>query len=83
MWHEFKKLLHDCLTENNGTSYCPFRVGGFALSAAGIPTFIGCQVWATLHGEWHPMDFGSGFAAILGGMALLAGGVAIKARTDT
>lgn len=79
----FKKLLHDVLTENDGTSYCPFRCGGFALSATGIPTLIGCTIYSThINGHFDMMAFGSAFAAMMGGMALLAGGVAMKARTD-
>lgn len=82
MLAQLKKLIHDCLTENDGTSYCPFRCGGAALSATGIPAFIANSVWAGFHGHWDPMAFGTGFAAMFGGMSMLAAGVAFKARTD-
>lgn len=79
-----KKIVKDCLTENDGVSYCPFRVGGAVLSASGIPTFIGCTIF-TVYQTHHfdMMAFGTGFATIFGGMAALAGGVAYKSRFDT
>lgn len=83
MFATLKKLLHDCLTENDGDSYCPFRVGGFALSAGGIPSFIGCAIWTTIQTDhFDAIAFGTAFAAMMTGMAALAGGVALKARTD-
>lgn len=83
MFATLKTLLHDCLTENDGVSYDPFRVGGFALSATGIPTFIGCAIWTTVKtGHFDAVAFGTAFAAMMAGMAALAGGVALKARTD-
>ncbi|SAK98559.1 hypothetical protein AWB80_07551 [Caballeronia pedi] len=84
MFDSIKKLVHDCLTENNGTSYCPFRVGGCALTLGGIPTFLGCAIYTTVvNGHFQFTEFGVGFGAMMTGMGVLAGGVALKARTDT
>ena len=80
---ELKKLIRDCLTENNGTSYDPFRVAGAALSAAGIPTFIGGAIVQIHTGKFDLIQFATAFAAMLAGLAVLAGGVALKAKTDT
>lgn len=78
------KLFRDCLTENDGASYCPFRVGGFALSGSAIPTFIGCTIWTTIRsGQFDAVTFGAAFISMMSGLAILAGGVALKARTDT
>lgn len=83
MFAALKKLIHDCLTENNGITYCPFRVGGFALSASGIPTFIALSVWSSLKvGHFDVMTFAGGFTTMMGGLTILATGVALKARTD-
>jgi hypothetical protein len=83
MFTALKKLLHDCLTENDGASYCPFRVAGFALSSTGIPTFIGGTIWDIYQtGHFDSMVFAGSFSAMMGGMTILATGVAIKARTD-
>lgn len=84
MFAQLKKLIHDCLTENDGKSYCPFRVSGATLASTGIPTFVAAGIASLIN--HHGLDyvaFGTGFAAIMGGLGLLAGGVAFKARTDT
>jgi len=84
MFAQLKKLIHDCLTENDGKSYCPFRVSGAALSATSIPTYAGAAITCLIKsGTLDFVAFGTGFAAIMGGLGLLAGGVAFKARTDT
>lgn len=83
MFSILKKLISDCLTENDGMSYCPVRVAGFSLAMTSIPTFIFCAVMAGLHGHFDFMGFGTAFAAMMGGLGVLAGGVALKAKTDT
>jgi len=81
---ELFKMIKDCLTENNGQSYCPFRVAGCALAASGIPTFLGCAIYATYKsGSFQFAQFGIGFASMMTGIAVLATGVAFKAKTDT
>jgi hypothetical protein len=84
MWQTIKKVVRDCCTENNGTSYCPFRVTGFTFGSLACPAFNLCALWTTLQtGHFDYMSFGAGFASMMGGLALLAAGVAMKARTDT
>lgn len=84
MFETIKRVVKDCVTENNGTSYCPFRVSGFGFAAGGCPTFLACALWTTFKtGHCDYMAFGAGFASMMGGLALLAAGVAMKARTDT
>jgi hypothetical protein len=80
---ELKRLIKDCLTENNGTSYCPFRVSGAALTASSIPTFIGGVISQIAHGRFDPMQFAMAVAAMLAGLTVLAAGVSLKAKTDT
>lgn len=83
MFAGLKKLLRDCLTENDGASFCPFRVSGFALSSTAIPTFIGGTLWDIYKtGHFDSMVFAGAFSTMLGGLTILATGVAIKARTD-
>ncbi|MEX3764445.1 hypothetical protein [Paraburkholderia phenoliruptrix] len=83
MFDTIKRVLKDCTTENDGSSYCPFRVTGLALAGGGIPTFIGAGIWAAYQGHFDFVAFGTGFAAMLGGLGVLAGGIALKAKTDT
>lgn len=80
---ELGKLIKDCLTENNGTSYCPFRVAGAALVSGGIPTFLGGAVVAIVHGHFDPVQYAIAFTSMMGGLTVLAAGVALKAKTDT
>ncbi|AXT46337.1 hypothetical protein [Chromobacterium rhizoryzae] len=78
------KCIKDCLTENDGSSYCPFRVSGAALAGSGIPTFI----WGTVHtviktGTLDYVAFATGLGGMLTGFTVLCAGVALKAKTDT
>jgi hypothetical protein len=84
MWKLFKKLCHDCLTENDGKSYDAFRLGGAALTVTSIPTFIWATIYQVLHehGHFDYQGFGIAFGGICAGMGVLAAGVSVKARTD-
>lgn len=84
MGTQLKKLLHDILTENDGVSYCPVRVLSFGLSVLAFPTFIYISIDGAWHGHFDLREFGETFTIMIGGVgALLGGGIAIKARTDT
>jgi hypothetical protein len=85
MWAELKKLVKDCITEIDGQTYCPFRVGGVALTSVSLPTFIALAVFSVWKDPAHHFDmiaFGTAFGAMMTGIALLTGGVAIKARGE-
>ena len=78
-----KKLCHDCLTQNDGKSYDPIRCGGALFTVPAIGVFLWGTVWSTMAN--HRFDFNGfaiGFGAICTGIALLAAGINIKARTD-
>lgn len=80
---QLKQLVLDCLTENDNKTFCPFRVGGAALSIGGIPTFIGGWIYNTVKlGHFDGLAFAGSFSAMMGGITVLCAGVAIKARTD-
>lgn len=84
MFEQAKKLIKDILTENDGKSYCPFRVSGAALSTLAIPTFVaGGIVSIYKTGALDYITFATGFGAMMTGLAVLAGGIALKAKTDT
>jgi hypothetical protein len=82
VWQTLKKIIHDCLTENDATSYDPIRVGGFVLSLGAIPTYIFGGIRAAIEGHFDFTSFGTGFAAICGGIAVVGVGIAAKAFTD-
>ncbi len=80
---QMPKLLRDALTENDGRTYCPVRVAGAALTSTGIPTFIGGAVWGAVQAHGFDLSaFAHAFTVMMGGVALLGGGVAAKAMTD-
>lgn len=79
-----RKLFRDCLTQNDGKSYDPIRVGGAALTVTGLPTFIWGTVYSTIHTQhFDYQGFAFAFGGVAAGMLALATGVSVKARTDT
>lgn len=85
MFTQFKKMVKDCLTQNDGQSYDFPRVLTVAIASTGFPTFLGLAVYSVYAAPEHHFDmiaFGAGFGAILGGLAAAAGGVAFKQKTD-
>jgi hypothetical protein len=83
MWTSAKKVIKDCTTENNGESYCAFRVAAMTVIATGFPTFLACTIYTVVrNGTFDMCSFGTALCAILGGCGVLAGGVALKARTE-
>ncbi len=84
MFATLAKVLKDSTTENNGQSFCAFRVAAVTLIATGFPTFLGCVVYTVVrNGTFDMGSFGAAMCAMLGGCGILAGGVAAKARTET
>lgn len=83
MWTTLKKVCKDCLTENDGTTYDPIRVGGALLSGTSIPTFIFSTIFSVIHEHrFDYVGFAAAFGGIAAGMTALAAGVSVKARTD-
>ena len=80
-----KKVIKDCLTENDGKSYCPVRCCGMALTIPTIFTFIyaGARMAMFGDGSFPFHDFAMSFTVIAGGISAVLGiGVAAKAFTD-
>ena len=83
----FRKLVVDCLTEGDGTSYCAMRVAFFIAFFAyiiGVNIIIGIDVYNTLHPvvppippRFDPLNSATGISAILaaGGAAIMLKGV--------
>lgn len=76
------KLLRDCLTENDGTSYCPVRVCGMSLALPAVLIFVAGGAFAVVDGKFDFQGFASAFTTMMGGFGLLGLGVAGKALTD-
>jgi hypothetical protein len=83
MWAALQKALKDCVTERDSKTYCPFRIGGCALTATGIPAFIGLSIHSAIASQHFDMQaFGMAFATMMGGISALAGTVAFKVRSE-
>lgn len=86
MWNQIKKLLHDCLTENDGKSYDVIRVIVMLVGCSGFPTFLGLSIYTVVKSSDHHFDmqsFGVAMCAILVGLCTAAVGVSQKQKTDT
>jgi hypothetical protein len=84
MWSEIKKLVKDCLTENDGKSYCPVRCVGASFSIPSIAIFMLASGRMALQPNFPLHDFAMSFSIMMG--AICAGfgvGIAVKAFTDT
>jgi len=65
-------ILKDLVTEKDGESYCPARIG----MLVGLMVFIALSIYAVLHGkDFDPMQWGGGYGSLLGG-----GGAGIWAK---
>jgi hypothetical protein len=83
---EFRKLVKDCSTENDGKSYDVIRVITLLVGITGWPTFLGLTIYTVVKSPDHHFEmqnFGIAMCAILGGLCTAAVGIAQKQRTDT
>jgi len=81
-----KKLIQDCLTENDGKSYDITRVIVALVGGSGFPTFLGCTIYSVISSTDHHFDmqsFGIAMGAILAGLCTAAIGIGQKQKTDT
>lgn len=77
------KLIKDCMTGPDGLTFDPARVVGYPMSIAGFCVFFYASIKSVL--ATHAFDyvaFGTGFAAMMGGLLLVAGSVAAKNHTE-
>jgi len=77
-----RRLIKDCLTENDGKSYCPFRVSGCFIVLLGVPAFILLEVWSVVQ-QGHTFDmtaFGAAFGEMMTGIGILSGAATLKGK---
>lgn len=82
MWETIKKAIHDCLTENDGASYCPVRILGFGLATPATITYLVGGGISIYNGHFDFNAYATGFTEMMGGFGVLGLGVAAKAFTD-
>lgn len=77
MWEEIKKVIHDCLTEDDGVSYCPAKISSFIA----LFSYLGNTTYSIHTGHAPDLQsFGVGLAAVLSGCGAL---IAAKQATQT
>lgn len=81
---DFKKILADCLTENDGKSYCPVRVVGGLLIIPAIFVFLGGAVYMLLkHDSIDLQLFAMSLVTMVGAVTtMFSVAIAVKAITD-
>jgi hypothetical protein len=85
-WQTIKKLIKDCLTENDGQSFCPIRCFGAALTIPSVIIFIAAAarvVFSSGFSSFPFHDFSTSFSIIIGGIGVWSAGITAKAFTDT
>jgi hypothetical protein len=83
MWQTIKKIVKDCLTENDGKSYCPVRCVGAAFSIPSILVFLLAGGRMALQPAFPLHDFAMSFSIMMGAICGGFGvGIAVKAFTD-
>lgn len=72
-----KKVIKDVSTLTNGTDYDSGKLMGWA----GLLTFVGLSVYEVVwnHGHFDPVSWGTGFAALIAG---IAANLLIKHKTE-
>lgn len=83
MWPQFKKVIHDCLTENDGHSYCPVRCIGALAIVPAIVLLLWFGAWQMRAGSLTLMGFVQALGVLAGIIvSVFAAGVSLKAMTD-
>jgi hypothetical protein len=78
-----KKIVKDCLTENDGKSYCPVRCFGAVLAIPSIAIFLVAASRMALQPAFPLHDFAMSFSMMMGVICTSFGvGIAVKAFTD-
>lgn len=82
MWESIKKIIKDCCTGIDGTTYDPARVVGYGSAATLVIAYAFALVIRAIGGQFDAQAAGIGSAALLGGVAAVGGGVALKSKTE-
>lgn len=77
------KLVRDCLTENDGISYCPIRAVGSGLTIPAIGIFLYSSAVKAHAGTLDLMGFALALGVMVGAVTtLFSAAIAVKAITD-
>ena len=83
MWQLIKTVIHDGMTGIDGKTYDPLKCIGYPSALAAIAIYLaGGVVSLVEHNSLDYITFGTGFAALMGGLLAVAAGVAVKSHTE-
>lgn len=79
----FKVVVHDCCTGIDGVSYNPVRIIGYSSCALAMLVYFCNSVWMAFTKDvFDYIGFGTGFAAIMGGLLAVGAAEAVKVHTE-
>lgn len=83
MFDLIKKVIHDGLTGIDGITYDPLKVIGYPSAMLAISVYLaGAVVALVKNGALDYLAYASGFTALMGGLMVIAAGVAVKSHTE-
>lgn len=83
MWQILKTVIHDGVTGIDGFTYDPLKCIGYPSTMLAILVYLsGGIVSLYKTGAIDYVQYGTGFAAIMGGLLAVAAGVAVKSHTE-
>lgn len=83
MWQLIKTVVHDGMTGIDGKTYDPLKCIGYPSTLAAIFVYLaGAIVSLVKNGALDYVTFGTGFAALMGGLLAVAAGISIKSKTE-
>lgn len=78
-----RAMIKMMMTGPDGETFDPARVIGYGTAVFGVGVFLYNSVASVVHTHtFDPQAYGAGFAAVCGGVMMVAVGVAVKAGTE-
>ncbi len=80
----FKKVIHDASTGIDGETYNPVRIIGYSSCVGAVTVFFANSIYmAFTKATFDYVGFGGGFAALMGAVAAVSVGEAVKSVGKT
>lgn len=83
MFEKLASMFKSMLTEQDAISLCPVKVLSMGLSVPTIVMFVIGYAVSIYQGHFDGQNMALAFCTLCGGIAAVAGGVAVKSLTET